>query len=30
MARRNYLVEGLSGAGKSSVCEELVRRSYNA
>ena len=30
MAKRNYLVEGLSGTGKSSVCEELVRRSYNA
>src|SRR5918999_670014 len=30
MAKRNYLVEGLSGAGKSSVYEELVRRGYNA
>src|SRR4051812_596344 len=30
MARRNYLVEGLSGAGKSSVCVELVRRGYDA
>src|SRR6476620_4655231 len=30
MARRNYLVEGLSGAGKSSVYEELVRRGYKA
>jgi hypothetical protein len=30
MARRNYLVEGLSGAGKSSVYEELVRRGYAA
>ena len=30
MARRNYLVEGLSGAGKSSVCEELIRRGYEA
>ena len=30
MARRNYLVEGLSGAGKSSVYEELIRRGYNA
>jgi predicted ABC-type ATPase len=25
MAKRNYLVEGLSGAGKSSVYEELTR-----
>ncbi len=30
MAKRNYLVEGLSGAGKSSVCEELIRRGYKA
>jgi gluconate kinase len=30
MAKRNYLVDGLSGAGKSSVYEELVRRGYNA
>lgn len=30
MARRNYLVEGLSGAGKSSVYEELIRRGYKA
>ncbi len=30
MARRNYLVEGLSGAGKSSVYEELVQRGYRA
>jgi len=28
--RRNYLVEGLSGAGKSSVYEELIRRGYKA
>jgi hypothetical protein len=28
MAERNYLVEGLSGAGKSSVYEELIRRGY--
>lgn len=26
----NYLVEGLSGTGKSSVCEELKKRGYNA
>src|SRR6478752_9382013 len=30
MARRNYLVEGLSGAGKSSVYEELIGRGYRA
>jgi len=30
VARRNYLVEGLSGAGKSSVYEELIRRGYRA
>jgi hypothetical protein len=30
MARRNYLVEGLSGVGKSSVHQELIRRGYNA
>lgn len=30
MAKRNYLVEGLSGVGKSSVCEELIRRGYTA
>ena len=30
MAKRNYLVEGLSGVGKSSVYEELIRRGYKA
>jgi len=30
MAKRNYLVEGLSGAGKSSVYEELIKRGYKA
>src|SRR4051794_38377869 len=30
MAKRNFLVEGLSGAGKSSVYEELIRRGYKA
>jgi len=30
MANRNYLVGGLSGAGKSSVYEELIRRGYLA
>jgi hypothetical protein len=30
MGRRNYLVEGLSGTGKTSVCDELQRRGYHA
>ena len=30
MAKRNYLVEGLSGTGKSSVYDELVRRGHAA
>src|SRR4026208_566007 len=30
MGRRNYLIEGLSGTGKTSVCEELQRRGYHA
>src|ERR687896_1783389 len=30
MAKRNYLVEGLSGVGKSSIYEELIRRGYKA
>jgi hypothetical protein len=30
MGRRNYLVEGVSGTGKSSVCRELRRRGYHA
>jgi gluconate kinase len=30
VAKRNYLVEGLSGAGKSTVYEELIRRGYSA
>jgi gluconate kinase len=30
MAKRNYLVDGLSGAGKSSVYEELIERGYKA
>ncbi len=27
---RNYLIEGLSGTGKTSVCDELQRRGYHA
>jgi len=30
MGVRNYLIEGVSGTGKSSVCEELQRRGYRA
>ena len=30
MAKTNYLIEGLSGTGKSSVCDELARRGYPA
>ena len=30
MAKRNYLVDGLSAAGKSAVYEELIRRGFNA
>ena len=30
MARRNYLVEGLSGTGKSTVYRELIQRGYKA
>src|SRR4051794_22538138 len=30
MAKRNYLVDGLSGAGKSAVYEELIRRGHKA
>jgi hypothetical protein len=30
MAFRNYLVEGVSGTGKTSVCGELRRRGYHA
>jgi len=30
VGRRNYLVEGLSGTGKTSVCDELQRRGYHA
>lgn len=30
MGRRNYLVEGVSGTGKTAVCDELLRRGYRA
>lgn len=30
MGRRNFLIEGGSGTGKTSVCEELRRRGYEA
>ena len=29
MGKRNYLIEGVSGTGKTSVCNELQRRGYN-
>jgi hypothetical protein len=30
MGMRNYLIEGVSGTGKTSVCNELRRRGYHA
>lgn len=30
VGRRNYLIEGLSGTGKTSVCDELLRRGRHA
>jgi predicted ATPase len=30
MGIRNYLIEGLSATGKTSVCNELQRRGYHA
>jgi shikimate kinase len=30
MGIRNYLIEGVSGAGKTTVCNELQRRGYHA
>lgn len=30
MGERNYLIEGVSGTGKTSVCDELQRRGYHA
>ena len=29
MGKKNYLIEGVSGAGKTSVCTELERRGYH-
>ena len=30
MGIRNYLIEGVSGTGKTSICKELQRRGYYA
>jgi hypothetical protein len=30
MGMRNYLIEGVSGTGKTSLCKELQRRGYYA
>ena len=30
MGKRNYLIEGVSGTGKTSVCHELRRRGFAA
>lgn len=30
MGKRNFLIEGSSGSGKTSVCEELIRRGHHA
>ena len=30
MGRRNFVIEGVSGAGKTPVCDELARRGYHA
>ena len=30
MGRRNYLIDGVSGVGKTAVCTELQRRGYQA
>jgi len=30
VGRRNFLVEGVSGTGKTTVCDELQRRGYQA
>lgn len=30
MGVKNYLIEGVSGTGKTTVCDELLRRGYHA
>ena len=30
MGIRNYLIEGVSGSGKTTVCDELLQRGYHA
>ena len=30
MGKRNYLIEGVSCVGKTTVCDELIRRGYQA
>ena len=30
MGKRNCLIEGVSGTGKTSVCKDLQRRGYHA
>ena len=30
MGKKNFLIEGVSGSGKTSVCTELLRRGYQA
>jgi broad-specificity NMP kinase len=30
MGVKNYLIEGVSGTGKTSVCDELRRRGYHS
>jgi thymidylate kinase len=30
MGKKNYLIEGVSGTGKTTVCDELQRRGYQA
>ena len=30
MGVRNYVIEGVSGTGKTAVCDELIRRGYQA
>ena len=30
MGKRNFLIEGVSGTGKTSVCDELIGRGYHA